>query len=227
MPAGAPDTAETPRRGVSKRPRPASSSNPSTNSPMILKTRHVSVSRKAALSAGPESSRSSWVFLRTGPPSSIDPLSTPPRARAHENGGATLAPPPTPRPEAGARGDRAHRETVVHLFRRGQGLGCLPRRPPGGGHSTDLGRRPLLVARAPARGRARAVAANPRNGHVRLTPDTSVAPSGNGSGPWGTPTRGVETSRRGVSTVSGAPAGMGGVYPCSDRAASGAFRRSR
>jgi hypothetical protein len=47
---------------VTAGPRPASSSNPSTNSPMILKTRHVSVSRKAALSAGPESSRSSWVF---------------------------------------------------------------------------------------------------------------------------------------------------------------------
>ena len=45
-------------------PSPASSSNPSTNSPMILKTRHVSVSLKAALSAGPESSRSSWVLRR-------------------------------------------------------------------------------------------------------------------------------------------------------------------
>jgi hypothetical protein len=69
---------------------------------MILKTRHVSVSLKAALSAGPESSRSSWVFLRIGPPSSMDPLSTPSSNRAHENGGATLAPPSTfgPHPAA-------------------------------------------------------------------------------------------------------------------------------
>jgi hypothetical protein len=38
--------------------------------------------------------------------------------------------------------------------------------------------------------------------YLRLIPDTVVAPFGNGSGPWGIPTRGVvETPCRGVSTV--------------------------